>query len=309
MKRNFLFLITGTLFLAFTSGAQTNKKTAVKKSKTATEKAEPAFVQGENGLDYKFIVKGTQGPTANTGDIVEVAVTQKIGDSLVYSTEQANNGKPMTFPLPASQVKGELLDGLLMMRAGDSAVFRSSLDTLVAKTRQPRPEWAKEGAYITWAVKMVSIKSKEQAEAEALEKNKEQAETDERLIKELLQSKGITNAVRTASGLYYVIHNEGTGEKPVTGQKVTVNYTGVNLQGETFDSNVDSAFHHVEPFTFELGRRQVIAGWDEGIALLKKGAKATLYIPSALAYGPTARGPQIPANAILIFDVELLNFE
>lgn len=58
-----------------------------------------------------------------------------------------------------------------------------------------------------------------------------------------------------------------------------------------------------------MGQRQVIAGWDEGIALLNKGAKATLYVPSTMAYGAQSPNPKIPANGILIFDVELLDFK
>jgi len=106
-----------------------------------------------------------------------------------------------------------------------------------------------------------------------------------------------------------VISKPGTGPNAAAGQKVTVNYTGINMAGETFDSNVDPKFNHVEPFNFDLGNHSVIAGWDEGVALLNKGSKATLYIPSGLAYGPMARGPQIPANSILIFDIELLDFK
>ena len=61
----------------------------------------------------------------------------------------------------------------------------------------------------------------------------------------------------------------------------------------------------MQPFSFGLGQGQVIKGWDEGVALLKKGSKATLYIPSTMAYGERGAGDKIPANAVLIFDVEV----
>ncbi|RYG53682.1 MAG: hypothetical protein EOO01_03715 [Chitinophagaceae bacterium] len=149
----------------------------------------------------------------------------------------------------------------------------------------------------------------EKMKAEAAEGAKAQAAKDDVLIQQYLKDKGIMNAKKTASGLYYVISKEGTGPNPTPGKKVTVNYTGINLQGEKFDSNVDTAFHHVEPFTFDLGTHQVITGWDEGVALLNKGAKGTLYIPSGMAYGPNARAAAIPANAILVFDIELVDFK
>ena len=77
------------------------------------------------------------------------------------------------------------------------------------------------------------------------------------------------------------------------------------MEGQKFDSSYDRG----EPFSFELGVGMVIAGWDEGIGYLSKGAKGTLYIPSPLAYGPKGACGVIPGNAILIFEVELIDFE
>jgi peptidyl-prolyl cis-trans isomerase A (cyclophilin A) len=76
-----------------------------------------------------------------------------------------------------------------------------------------------------------------------------------------------------------------------------------------FDSNTDPKFNHVTPFTFTLGQGQVIKGWDEGVALLQIGTKGTFFIPSALGYGPSGAGQQIPPDAVLVFDVELVGIE
>jgi peptidylprolyl isomerase len=110
--------------------------------------------------------------------------------------------------------------------------------------------------------------------------------------------------ITTKSGLQYVITQEGSGETPKKGDEVTVHYTGKFANGQIFDSSVNRN----EPFTFSLGIGEVIPGWDEGIALLNKGAKATFRIPPQLAYGSQPNGP-IPANSTLIFDVELVDFE
>lgn len=109
---------------------------------------------------------------------------------------------------------------------------------------------------------------------------------------------------QTESGLQYFIVQEGQGDQPQTGQMVTVHYTGFLINGNIFDSSVERG----TPFRFLLGRGQVIAGWDEGIALMQKGAKYRFIIPPELAYGQRATGP-IPANATLIFDVELIDFD
>lgn len=106
--------------------------------------------------------------------------------------------------------------------------------------------------------------------------------------------------------MYYIITKEGTGKQILAGETVTMNYTGRHLDGTVFDSNTDPKFKHAEPFVVEIGAGKVIRGWDKGIALLKKGSQATLYIPSRMAYG-TEGAPHIPENSVLIFDVEVTN--
>ena len=106
----------------------------------------------------------------------------------------------------------------------------------------------------------------------------------------------------TASGLEYEDLQEGTGESPRQGQRVSVHYTGWLTNGKKFDSSLDRG----QPFAFTLGRGQVIAGWDEGVAGMKVGGKRKLTIPASLGYGPSGVPGAIPPGATLVFDVELL---
>jgi FKBP-type peptidyl-prolyl cis-trans isomerase len=108
--------------------------------------------------------------------------------------------------------------------------------------------------------------------------------------------------VTTASGLQYWDLKVGTGAVAGASKMVKVHYTGWLLSGKKFDSSVDRG----QPFEFELGTGQVIKGWDQGVVGMKVGGKRQLRIPPALGYGQQGAGSDIPPNATLIFDVELL---
>ena len=113
------------------------------------------------------------------------------------------------------------------------------------------------------------------------------------------------NAMTTPSGLQYLELTPGTGDAPKAGDIVSVHYTGTLTDGTVFDTSIQRG----EPIKFELGSGQVIPGWDEGIALMKKGGKARLTIPPNLAYGERGAGGVIPPNATLIFEVELVDVQ
>ena len=129
-------------------------------------------------------------------------------------------------------------------------------------------------------------------------REKEVARRDENQIKEYLAENGIT-AQRDTSGIYYVSHNSTGSEKPTPEQCVEVRYEGKFMQnGRPFDAN--------ERIGFSLN--EVIPGWRNSIPMLAKGDSGTFFIPSKLAYGPRGYPGAIPPDAVLIFDVELLNF-
>ncbi len=108
---------------------------------------------------------------------------------------------------------------------------------------------------------------------------------------------------KTASGLRYQFIHRGNGKKAEKGKKVAVHYKGQLVNGQEFDNS----FKRKQPIEFALGVGQVIEGWDEGIQLLQVGDKARFVIPSHLGYGSRGAGGVIPPNAVLIFDVELMD--
>ena len=128
----------------------------------------------------------------------------------------------------------------------------------------------------------------------------QQLQADIEKIESYLADHNLT-AESTASGLHYIITNQGSGGHPSLSSTVTVNYVGKLLDTEkVFDQTTGI------PVTYPLVK--LIQGWQEGIPFLQKGGKGTFFIPSALGYGPSGAGSDIPANAPLIFEIELVNF-
>ena len=120
----------------------------------------------------------------------------------------------------------------------------------------------------------------------------------------MAQAAGAT--VTTPSGLKITDTRVGTGATPKAGQICVMHYTGWLYEGGAKGKKFDSSVDRGQPFEFPIGRRQVISGWDEGVATMKVGGKRTLIIPPELGYGARGAGGVIPPNAVLIFDVELL---
>ena len=130
------------------------------------------------------------------------------------------------------------------------------------------------------------------------------AEENKKTADAFLAKNGAKEGVVTLpSGLQYIIVEPGTGKQPQATDNVEVHYRGKLLDGTEFDSS----FKRGKPATFRLN--QVIKGWQEGLQLMKEGAKWQLYIPPSLGYGPNGQGATIPPNALLVFDVDLIKIK
>lgn len=264
-----------------------------------------AFQKTKDGVEYK-IVTDEKGEAAKVGDFIKYNMIVKIGDSLMYNSAQMTGGAPVEMelqdPPPQTNKAMDPTEVIKMMSAGDSAVIRIELDSMARQMYK----FAKPTDKLEFQFKMIEVQSKDKHAEDVKKQAEAQKAIDEKLISDYLAANNLT-AQKTASGLYYVITKPGTGANAASGQTVKVNYTGQLLNGTKFDSNTDPQFQHVEPLEFAIGQGQVIPGWDEGLALLNKNAKATLIIPSYLAYGSQSPNAIIPQNSVLVFDVELLD--
>ncbi|MBL7753019.1 MAG: FKBP-type peptidyl-prolyl cis-trans isomerase [Chitinophagaceae bacterium] len=292
MTKKILGLFLATALISTTAGAQ-NKE----------------FKKLASGLEYKFIVDKPGQKLAVPESQITMHIRTTANDSTLFDSYKMNDNQPVPAQVTKPSYAGDVMEGISMMSEGDSAIFRAPAE-LIFKNNQ-YPPFVKEGDKVQFQVKMISVKTKEEFEADQRAAMSKQLAAEDPEIKKYIKDKKL-NVKQTASGLYYVITKEGDGAKAQAGQMVSMNYTGTLLDGTAFDSNVDPKFNHVSPFEFKLGVGQVIKGWDEGIALLSTGGKAVLIIPSPLAYGPRSmpgnpNNPKgIPANSPLVFEVEML---
>lgn len=284
------------------------------------------FKTGDGGLQYK-IVKDAGQEKAQPGDLLSVGlIITTDRDSLLSSTydiglPQIVNIAPDSIP---GLYPGDYNSMFKLLGEGDSAVFKIDLDTMAAKTFQPKLDFADK--YVTFNVKVykhfkkgdltdsvlhAEINNYYEEEIAKL-KDSEETKINNYVAKNKLEPQ------KTASGLQYVITEEGKGEKAAPGDTVQVNYTGLLTTGHIFDTSIKSVaekqdglynpMRPYEPAKIPVGVGQVIRGWDEGLQLVPQGSKVKFIIPSDLAYGERGEmRAKIPPYAPLIFDIEVLN--
>lgn len=304
MKKNFLYMAMGAMMLASMMIACAEE--------TSTY---PGYEKTENGLYYRFHEQNA-GETPKMGELIDATLCCAINDTAVIIPTMFN-----TFQLVESLYPGDIFEGLSMVHVGDSVSFIVNIDstfrTFFGQPTLPEPyvstdvmrfDMRIEDIYPeSEYVKHLAVKN-QKATAERVAKmvadNPEQSAQAAQALTDYLAKNKIV-AEPTESGLYYVMTQEGNGEKPEAGQVVSVHYTGRLLDGTVFDSSVERGM----PFQFPLGVGQVIPGWDEGIALMSKGEKGVLYIPYYLAYGDRQAGDKIVPFSNLMFEVELVDFE
>lgn len=273
------------------------------------------YEKTETGLLYKFYRKNSDAPKPNVGDFAHMEIsyfTDK--DSLLFSSEKF--GSKFVIKVDSPAYKGDIMEGIAMMATGDSASFLVTADSFyVHNVGGMLPSDITPGSKIRFEIRMDKVQTFEELEKERQENARAQKEKEKQEIEKYLTENNIS-AQPLESGLIIIEKVKGNGKKPQNGQKVKVNYTGKLLSGKVFDTSIEADAKAAgvfnpnrpyQPFEFTLGAGQVIRGWDEGIAQLSQGSKATLIIPSDLGYGSQDMGI-IPPNSTLIFEVELVGF-
>jgi len=288
------------------------------------KKEEPAKIQAyltKNNVTVAPSASGIYVITQNPGsgrsisktDFVKINLTvSSIDGKKIFSTLDQN--RPITFEYGKPFDTKGFDEAVATMKKGSKAtVLVPSAMGFGEQGRKDQSGQDMISPYspVIYDIEVLDLKTK--AENEKAVKDEEaaakkaaaEAEAKEpTLIQQYLKDNKIT-AKPSASGLYYIEKVAGKGAKAKAGDKVKVHYTGKLLNGKVFDSSLERK--PSTPYEFVLGQGQVIPGWDEGIALMSAGGKATLLIPSKLGYGERGAGADIPAFSPLVFDVELVS--
>ncbi len=279
------------------------------------------FKKGEGDMMYKIHTDKTT-PKINEGDFVSVWAIQKTeDDSVMYSSYDYDRPSFLSLQKPA--FKGDLYTAIGMLSEGDSATFKINLDSLTQKSGAPRPANIK-GKYMIYTLKVDKVIPKGKSTDQVFQAKVEEffkAETEKAKKNEsariaaFIKKEDLKPTV-TASGLNYVISKESKGATAKPGDTVEVNYTGKFLSGKVFDTSYEKVAKEsgsymqgrpYQPIKLPVGVGSgIIAGWDEALLLLPQGTKATLVLPSKLAYGEQGSQPAIPPFTPLVFDVEIM---
>ncbi len=304
MKKNVMFMALAAMMFMGVMTACNNEKVPYE-----------GYQKTSNGLYYRFYTQN-EGATPQKGELIDLTLTCVVNDTATIIPLMPN-----TMQLNESLFPGDVFEGLALTHVGDSVSFIVNIDstfrTFFGQPTLPSQFTSTDVMRFDIRIddiypeadyaKHMAVKNKKAAEeriAKMLADHPEESAQAAKVLTDYLASNKIV-AEPTESGLYYVMTQEGNGEKPQVGQLVSVHYTGKLLDGTKFDSSYDRE----QPIQFPLGVGQVIPGWDEGIGLMSKGEKGVLYIPYYLAYGDRGAGQLIKAYDNLMFEVELVDFE
>ena len=277
-----------------------------------------------SGLKFK-VVKTGNGVVAKPNDVLVFNFKLIDSNDSVWNDTYVDGMPAAVMIQDTSAIKTEdgMMQMLRMVSPGDSVIVDFTVkDFFKNLVKNAIPPGIDSTISLSYRLKIDSVTTREgimAIQAEVMRKKSEkQMEKDSAILDAYLLEKNIT-AQKTESGLRYVITKAGTGENGKSGQAVKVNYSGYMLDGQCFDSSVkevaqekgvyNAAREPYAPYDVTIDQTGVIKGWHEAFKLLNKGAKATFYIPSALAYGPQQRSEIIKPNSILVFDMEVVELK
>ena len=281
------------------------------------------FNKAASGLYFRFAEQSDTGKPVMPGDQVTVSLRMYTKDTVFLETGRDSLLSDQII-LEEPVYPGDVYDALMMMKTGDSATFilRGNDLFLTFFRVQDLPPFVNDSADVFMDVRLKS----RLPQAEVDKNRAAMTEESNQMLEAMRQSEpariaeflaaGQLKATPRPSGLYYIETRHGHGKKVENGSEVTLNYVARLITGKIIETSIreeaiksgifDSLFEYT-PFTFIMGDKSTVAGWEEGISYMRKGGKAVLVVPSSLAYGEEGLEDLVPPYSPVVYEIEILD--
>ncbi len=283
--KSFFFVISVILFtlLAFSCGQQHQ----------GFERIDDVYV--------KYHIKSEDGQKPMLNDWVTLDLIYRFEDTVLFNSEEM--GEPMVFPMILPTFQGDLYAGLTLLNVGDSVTFVFPADSFYMKTAgyPELPDFIEPNTDMFFDVKLLKIQNQQEMDAEKSAQFKELREQEKIILQAYLDEQNITVEPKP-SGLYVIEQKRGTGRLPREGDMLRLHFTIEMLDGLLLFSSFDQ-----DPIDVEFGSEFDTEGFSEGIGYMRKGGKASLIVPSHLAYDSVGVPQVLPPFTPLIYNLELLD--
>lgn len=258
-----------------------------------------------SGFKYKiFHNKEENNTKLKIDDIIELDLEYSTNsDSIIFNSKK-NKGK-FRIKIESKEDGGIFQTAICMLNVGDSANFIINAKDFYTKTIKAKvPSFINEDENIKLKLKVKKIITQKELKKEYEQYLIKKEAEENLLLQEYLKNENI-KIKPTKSGLYLIKLKKGTGRKAKLGDKVTIHYKGSLINGQVLASSIDKG----KPYTFTIGKDEVIEAWNEAILNMRIGEKVKIIAPSKLAYGELGYKNKIPPFATLIFEIKLLKLK
>lgn len=261
----------------------------------------PGFKTLDNGVNIKYHTKGEDGKKPDINSIVTLNMNYRLTDSILF--ESSSMPTPLTFPVIEPTFKGDLYAALTLLNVGDSVTIAFPADSffMVMAQMPQSPEFVKPNEVMYFDVKLIEVKTDEETKAEQHALYTKMKDQEQEVLAKYLSDKQITTAP-LPSGLYYTETKKGSGSQPKVGDVLKVHFSVSLIEGFPLFSNFDG-----EPMEIEFGQAFDTKGFDEALGYLRKGTRASLIVPSHIAFDSIGRSQMVPPYSTMLYDVELVN--
>jgi FKBP-type peptidyl-prolyl cis-trans isomerase FkpA len=266
------------------------------------------FSKTDSGIYYNFHTENKDSLKAVEGNLMTLKIRWRVKinekDTVLYDSK--NNPAAFVVPLSKPTYKGDLYEALGMLHKGDSVTFILKADSFFLKTAHypELPKIIDSTTMLYFDIKVLNIQTTEQKEKERLAEAEKQKQAEPEKLNKYLTDNNITTKP-LASGLYFLESQAGSGSMSKTGDMVKINFSVSLIDGKELFSTVKNG----GPMPVEIGKPFENKGFEEAVAMMKKGGKAKLIVPSALAFGEQGRGQMVAPYTTLLYDLEIVDIK